>query len=94
MLAYVITKFAGPLMLTENANPSYMWAIWELSVPISLTLFALIIRMILDCGKKSLPERSVEPTDVYLNFNDKEDKNYIYHLYISSMNLYIIFTYE
>jgi hypothetical protein len=82
MLAYTIGNFAGPLMLVESTKPSYTPTMWGLfGANIFNILCFLAIRVILvRSNKKRMHERSNEPTDVYLNLTDKEDRNYIYSL--------------
>ncbi|KAI9478395.1 MAG: major facilitator superfamily domain-containing protein [Benjaminiella poitrasii] len=82
MLAYTIGNFAGPLMLVEHTKPAYIPTMWGYFGGNILNILCfLAVRIILSrINKKRLSERSNEPTDVYLNLTDKEDKNYIYSL--------------
>ncbi|KAI9478365.1 MAG: major facilitator superfamily domain-containing protein [Benjaminiella poitrasii] len=82
MVAYTIGNFAGPLMLVERTKPTYMPTMWGyFAANVICIICFLTIRLILSrINKKRLPDRSDEPTDVYLNLTDKEDKNYIYNL--------------
>ena len=82
MLAYTIGNFAGPLMQVESTKPAYTPTMWGFFGANLLNILCLlVVRLILArINKKRAPERSSEPTDVYLNLTDKEDKNYIYNL--------------
>ncbi|KAL0140001.1 major facilitator superfamily domain-containing protein [Mucor lusitanicus] len=82
MLAYTIGNFAGPLMLVDSTKPSYTPTMWGLFGANLLNMVCLLlVRLILArINKKRAAERTDEPTDVYLNLTDKEDKNYVYNL--------------
>ncbi|CAO3644403.1 unnamed protein product [Mucor fragilis] len=82
MLAYTIGNFAGPLMLVDSTKPSYtptMWGFFGANLLNMVCLF--LVRIVLArINKQRAVERTNEPTDVYLNLTDKEDKNYVYNL--------------
>ncbi|KAI8095314.1 major facilitator superfamily domain-containing protein [Thamnidium elegans] len=82
MLGYTIGNFSGPLILVDSTRPEYLPAIWGLFAGnIFNALCLLTIRIILvKINKKRAPDRELEPTDVYLNLTDKQDKNYVYSL--------------
>lgn len=82
MLASTIGNFCGPLMLVEHNKPAYKPTMWSWFGANVLVIFCLLtIRFILArANKKCEADRSPEPTDVYLNLTDKQDKNFVYHL--------------
>ncbi|GAA5805739.1 major facilitator superfamily domain-containing protein [Helicostylum pulchrum] len=82
MLGYTIGNFGGPLMLADSTRPEFIPTIWGwFAGNIFSILCLLTIRIILGrINKKRAPDRELEPTDVYLNLTDKQDKNYVYSL--------------
>lgn len=82
MLGYTIGNFGGPLMLVKSTGPEYVPTLWGwFAGNIFSILCLLTIRIILGrINKKRAPDRELEPTDVYLNLTDKQDKNYVYSL--------------
>ncbi|RCH84244.1 hypothetical protein CU098_008285, partial [Rhizopus stolonifer] len=82
MLAYTVGNFCGPLMLVESTKPAYvptMWGFFACNL-LNICCFLTVRFILARINKKRLPERSSEPTDVYLNLTDKEDRNYNYQL--------------
>ncbi|KAI8391208.1 major facilitator superfamily domain-containing protein [Radiomyces spectabilis] len=82
MIFSTFGNFIGPLMMVQTQAPGYVGGMIGYTVANVVVIICLIlIRYIMAKeNRRRLADPPTEPTDVYLDLTDAEDRNYIYRL--------------